>query len=152
MSQDDQTAGDEPEYGNFDLQTLLKHSNRIDQNVDEVNQAVARQSAMEEFGLVEPAHAKAPTKKQLGEIETLRARVAELETQLSNATEELHDRSLAITSFNTRVAELETENADLKSRLTPPPAPESDPAVPPVVPQAPTTPAAKPWEDGTQQS
>lgn len=76
---------DEPEYGQFSIQDLLKHSIRVDKNIAEVENLVAKHTAMEEFGLTEVAPAPKPAKKDNSALEAAQREVAELKAQLAAA-------------------------------------------------------------------
>lgn len=99
-----------------DLQELLKSQQQVRANAMAAADEAAKQAAMDTYGLIEAGSVKKPTKKEQAELEELRSRVACLEAE-----------NMA----------LSTENADLKSRLTPPPAP-----VAPTAPAAPVAPVA----------
>lgn len=103
----------------FSLQDLLKAQQEVRANVNAEQDEIARQAAIKRFGLVERGEGGKPSKKEVAELEELRKKVADLESQ---------------------VLALSTENADLKSRLTPPPAP-----VPPVAPTVPPADPANPF-------
>lgn len=125
----DEDTGEMPELS---LADLMKAQREIRDNVNEEREAQAREAAIKRFGLVERSEAGKPSKKDTAELDTLRTKVATLEADRLESDQK-YGQSLA--AFEARVMELETENADLKSRLTPPPAPAA-----PVVPTPPADP------------